>query len=236
MVRSLRFITALALLVLLSGCDLRDKIPLTPEDARRLADPFGAATRERVPGDEPGDTYEVLVESRRKGSWASAELAIRRQLSGLCPDGQRPAILERSPALLSDSIAARNVDHPKGTSYRLKYLCPAQPYEELTFAPGTSRRDAEGQVFAELTGEEWPPGRRAIATSLPVSKWVKKYEWMNEIIGMEVSRQLPLCPDGVIVRRVLIGNYAPGDPPQRGSDDRTEFVFGFLSDCRTPQP
>ena len=234
MLHSLRLFVALAALVVLSGCDLRDKIPLTPEDALRLADPFGAATRTLVSSDESGDTFEVLVESRRTGSWASADLAIRRQLSELCPDGQRPNILERSPKLLSDSIAARNVDHPAETSYRLKYLCPAQPYEELTFAPGTTRREAEAQVFAELVGGEWMPGRRAIAMSLPVSKWVKKYEWMNQIIGLEVSRQLPLCPDGVIVRRVLIGNYAPGEQPKNKADDRTEFVFGFLSDCSAP--
>lgn len=216
---------------ILTGCDIADRIPLTPEDALRMADKFGPATRTRVSSDESGVTYEVLVESRRKGSWASADLAIRRQFTQLCPDGQRPTVLERSPELLSDSVAARNVDHPEGTTYRLAYLCLAQPYEEITFAPGTQRREAEYQVFTSLAGKDWPGGRHAIARSLPTSKWLRKYEWMNEMIGLEVSRLLPHCPHGVIIRRVLIGNYAQGHQPEGAPEDRPEFVFGMLSDC-----
>lgn len=219
---------ALLFVGLLAGCD---KVPLTPKDALRMADPFGAATRELQSSEKGGDTYVYLVESRREGDWAGADLAIYRQHNGLCPEGQRPEIKERSPGLLSDSVAARHVSHPAGTTFRLVVLCPAQPYEEITFASGTSRRDAEKQVFEDLVKGEWQPGRLVFATSLPVTQWMQKYEWMNEVIGREVSRQLPLCSGGVIVRRVVIGNYAEGHQPGGAEDNRGEFVFGLLSDC-----
>lgn len=227
------FLLSLTMAVGLGGCDIRDKIPLTPKDALRLADPFGAATREEQVSDKDGDTFVFIVESKREGSWSGADMAIRRQYKNLCPDGQRPNILERSPKLLSDSAAARNVSHPAGTTYRLLIHCPAQPYEELDFEPGISRRDAEMLIQTELMGGEWREGRHALVLSLPVSEWTRKYEWMNEMIGMQVSGQLRLCSGGVIIRRVLIGNYAQGHQPRPASekDDRPEFVFGLLSDC-----
>lgn len=227
------FLLSLTMAVGLGGCDLRDKIPLTPKDALRLADPFGAATREKQASDEDGETFVFIVKSKREGSWSGADMAIRRQHKTMCPDGQRPNILERSPKLLSDSAAARNVSHPAGTTYRLVIHCPAQPYEELDFEPGISRRDAEMLIQSELMGGEWREGRRAYAASLPVSEWTRKYDWMNQMIGLEVSLQLRMCSGGVIVRRVLIGNYAQGHQPRQVSDkdDRTEFVFGLLTDC-----
>ena len=206
------FLLSLTMAVGLGGCDLRDKIPLTPKDALRLADPFGAATREKQASDEDGETFVFIVESKREGSWSGADMAIRRQHKTMCPDGQRPNILERSPKLLSDSAAARNVSHPAGTTYRLGIHCPA--------------RDAEMLIQSELMGGEWREGRRAYAASLPVSEWTRKYDWMNQMIGLEVSLQLRMCSGGVIVRRVLIGNYAQGHQPRQVSDkdDRTEFV------------
>lgn len=219
------------LAVVLSGCDLRERIPLTPKDVLRMADPFGVATRERLSSDENGDTYVYLVESKRGGSWSAAEMAIYRHHNGLCPEGQRPSIQARSPELLSQSPAARNVSHPAGTTYRLVVLCPAQPYDEVDFEPGISRRDAEKQIFDALTGGVHRPGRYTHAVSLPTSPWNQKYEWMNGMIGLEVSRQLPVCPEGVVVRRVLIGNYAEGHQPGKEADERPEFVFGLLTEC-----
>ena len=152
----------IALAVLLSACDIADKIPLTPKEALRAADTFGTAVRERLDATDAGTTYRTTMESRRPASWIEAKRAISRQIPHRCPEGQRPDSIVHDPEVDFSTSDDQTREYPAGTVFTLTVQCPGRPHFEFDLAPGTSQEQATEELYKRLLASGLKEGSRPV--------------------------------------------------------------------------
>lgn len=233
MKRAASIAAALALVFALSGCEIADKIPLTPKEALRAADTFGTAVRERLDVAEQGTTYRTTIESRRPASWLDANRAISRQIPNRCPEGQRPDSVVQDPVVDFSTSDDQTRMHPAGTVFTLTVKCPGRPHFEFDLAPGTTEEQATDELYRRLRASGFKEGSQPVV--YPVLSWEHspKYEQVERLVGSFAYSRALDCPEGVVTRSLTIGNLAPGTAKDEFGP--TAYI-GLITECVGARP
>lgn len=224
---------ALVGLALLSGCDIADKIPLTPREALRAADKFGTATREKVEETEEGTIYRVMVESRRPATWIDARRPIWRDLGSECPDGQHAQGLSAEPLNRGSAEDATRI-HPAGTVFVRTLRCAPQPDFEFVLGDAITQDEAQNLMYQRLS--EFPPTDSGQAMVMPLffSKNHPKYPQVQQTLGIFIYSRIDSCPTGVAVRNLMLGTIT-GQTEAAMANDPNGYL-GFITECVGAKP
>jgi len=212
---------------LLPGCDILEKVPLTPQEAMRAAGKFGLATRERIEETPDGTIYRLMVESRRPANWFEADRAMWTDLKHSCPNGELHEALATEP---NDTRTTGGdlTPQPAGTLFVRTVRCtPKLPFE-FELAAGVSDDEAHSNMYRALTTGQSD-------TSQPMLTWLfagdfhPRYQQMQTTLALVVHMRLADCPDGVAIRNLALGvKPSTSDEPD---EPRREALFGFTTEC-----
>lgn len=232
--RALAF--AIALPLLLSGCDT-GKILLDPKEMTRRIEGFGQATRREVATGEEGTVYELAIESTRESSWAQADRAMWRDLRNSCPDGRRSETLAQSPLADKSDQAAIERMHPAGTSFVRTVRCAPRPSFEFDLPAGTDWTAGSRLVEARLV-DDAPRARGRFSGVLPVrySRYRPKYVALQDALGMMVANALETCPEGYRIERVAVGNFVEPYDGRARQPDEGDLALGLATSCAADEP
>ena len=213
--------------VVLTGCDIADKIPLTPRDAAEAARPFGTPAKEKLGEAHEGTLYRLTVEARRPVTWRQALFTIRRSRVNLCPDGQIADDVGYEPALDKTSNASYIHEHPAGTLFIMEQRCPAPPSYQFTF---DKRLDPiEATRLVERRIQERAGGRLVSTAVIPfhVTPEVPLFEHVRVTLAAFAQGQAESCPDAFRFSYVSLGVQ-----PSPDDDGQTPDAYlGFITDC-----
>lgn len=214
--------------LLLAGCDVIEKIPLTPTDALEAGDLFGLTTRELVEETPEGKVYRLMVESRRPASWSQAGFFMMKQLRDNCPDGEPYTTLSTEPAR-GASMEELNRKLPAGTTFIHTVRCEPKPYYEFEFERRLPHRDAYGAMVRRLSdAAPGTKGRMYVQPILP-SEQSSKYEQLEKAFGVMVVYQMAECPAGVVLTHPQLGMFPLSDPAREWHDPAG--YLGFVYEC-----
>ena len=236
--RTLKPMTLAACLVMaamLGGCDVADKLPLTPRDAASLAQKFGTPTRSELSGnDTEGRTYELMVESQREASWREADYALWRGLRVTCPDGRRGTTISSSPAERTDAEQTRM--HPPGTVFRRVITCPPPPDFEFALAEGLGREDVHWLFHERLNeGNEGFP-RDPVVQPVRFGRAQPKYLAIEQALGKATLQWMEKCDGGASFSRVAVGIFPPLPADSELRYRPADAYIGFIVDCSKSEP
>tara|TARA_R110002020_G_scaffold37705_3_gene113665 strand:+ start:2862 stop:3629 length:768 start_codon:yes stop_codon:yes gene_type:complete len=225
----------LAVAAMLGGCDVADKIPLTPGEAARLAQKFGTPTRSELSGnDTEGRTYELMVESRREASWRDADFALWHAFRVTCPDGRRGTTISTSPA--DRAVADQTRMHPPGTVFRRVITCPPPPDFEFTLAEGLDRDDVHWLFHERLNeGNEGFP-RDPVVQPVRFRPAQPKYQAIEQALGKSTLEWMEKCEGGASFSRVAVGIFPPLPANSELRYRPADAYIGFIVDCRKTEP
>lgn len=226
-----RLFLAITVALPLSGCDVAQDIPLTPEEARKLASPFGMATRELIEDSAEGKVYRVMVESRRPASWSDAIGAMWEAERRVCPDGERYQHLADEPAK-GNKAEEVNREHPAGTLFVRTLRCAPKPPYEFEFERPLSANEAYGRMVRRLVDAAPNTTGEHVVQPIVPSEDLPKYWAIEQTYGTSVHQNLPRCASGVQVRHPHIGMYPPDSVPA-GPNHITGYV-AFIIECIDP--
>jgi hypothetical protein len=216
----------------LAGCDVIEKIPLTPADVIKAADQFGLTTRELVDETPEGKVYRLMVESRRPANWAQADFAMFKQLRHSCPDGEPHVTLSSEPAT-DDSHEDIMRQLPAGTLFVRTVRCHPRPPFEFEFDGRLSHPEALAVMKNRLSGAEpWQAARFVVQ---PIHSFgpMPKYEQVETLLGMSAMNHMFACPAGVLFSHLQLGMFRPSDAATHR--DEAAGYFGFVLEC-APDP
>jgi hypothetical protein len=221
-------VPSLLAVALLSGCDILEKIPLTPKEAVRAMGKFGLATRERVEESPDGTIFRLTVESRRPATWLEADRAMWTDLRTSCPEGQLHEDVATQP---EDTRIARSgmKQYPAGTLFVRTVRCaPRLPFE-FDIAADVSDDDAHDAMYQKLAGDGADGTRQLMLSWLYVDAFRPRYQQMQDTLGLLVHMRMADCPNGVAIRNLTLGVKAPA--PGKAGDPRLDALFGFTTEC-----
>lgn len=215
-------------IALLSGCDILEKIPLTPQDAMRAAGKFGLATRERVEQTPDGTTFRLMVESRRPANWLEADRAMWTDLRTSCPEGQLHEDVATQP---EDTRRARGEmkQYPAGTLFVRTVRCAPRLSFEFDIAPGIGEDVAQSDMYQSLAGADPATTREPMVTMLYADRFAPRYQQMQETLALIVHMRLADCPEGVAIRNLTMGVMPPA--PASPDKPRADALLGFTTEC-----
>lgn len=216
--------------LLFSGCDIADKIPLTPEDAVRAADKMGTPTREAGPDTEDGRQYRYSVTARRPASWVNARRAIWREFPNLCPDGQHRTLISSEPAIDPTSSDDQTPEHPAGTVFVETVHCPGRPGFAFEFDAPLSHEEATDFMYDRLFATGIQEGSRHMVMPLSSSEFSPTFKQVENMIGAFVYGQVKDCPQGVVLRDVMLG-MNPGAVEGSSAANAETSYLGFVTEC-----
>ena len=216
--------------VVLTGCDIADKIPLTPADAAQLAGKFDAPTRSELSGnDTEGRTYELRVESRREASWRDADFALWHGLRVSCPDGRRGTTISTSPADTSAADQARM--HPPGTMFRRVITCPPPRDYEFALADGLEKDDVHWLFHERLNdGNEGYP-RDPVLLPVRFRPDLPKHQAIEQAMGQATLEWMEKCEGGAGFSRLAVGIFPPLPADSELRYRPADAYIGFIVDC-----
>lgn len=221
------FLLSLTMAVVLSGCDIADRIPLTPRDAAEAARPFGTPTREKLEETEEGTRYRWTLESRRPATWSQALSTIRRTRENRCPDGQFADDLDFKPALDKSTTASYTHEYPAGTLFIMEQRCPAPPSYQFTFDKQLDT--AEATRLVEQRIQERAGGRRVSTVVIPfhAKPEMPLFEQVRMTLAAFAQGQAETCPDAFRFSYMSLGVQ-----PSPDDDEQTPDAYlGFITDC-----
>ncbi|KFL37314.1 hypothetical protein [Arenimonas donghaensis] len=218
---------ALALAAALSGCEIADKIPLTPRQATEAAKPVGTPSKEKLEDTDEGTLYRWTVEAQHSATWGHALTAIRRQREVRCPDGQYPLDLDYTPELDKTSQESFSEKHPPGTLFVLKQRCPAPPDYQFTFDSRLSPAEAGKLIDRRLQERAGGPLVSTVVLSLHVSPDFPLFEHVRLMLSTFAQSQAATCPDAFRFSYLTLG-VQPGPDDDEQSPDA---YLGFIADC-----
>ena len=221
------FLLSLTMAVVLSGCDIADKIPLTPRDAADAARPFGTPTREKLEETEEGTRYRWTLESRRPATWGQAESTIRRLRDNRCPDGQVAVDLDYQPALDRTSAASYTHEYPAGTLFIMEQRCPAPPTYQFTF--DTQLDSVEAARLVDRRIQERAGGRLVSVAVIPLhlTPEMPLFEHVRLTLAAFAQGQAERCPEAFRFSYMSLGVQ-----PSPDDDEQTPDAYlGFIVDC-----
>lgn len=228
-----RFLLTLSALGLLAGCDVIDRIPLTPAEAVKAADRFGVTTRQLVEETPEGKVYRLMVQSRHPASWSQADFAMWKELQHSCPDGEPHTTVSTEPQM-GESIEERNSQLPAGTHFVRIVRCDPKPHYEFEFETRLPYGDAYGLMMRRLS--QATPSTNGQRYVLPImySENFPKYEQVRRALGEFLLDQMSKCPAGVVLTHPALGMLPPPDTDQRWVEP-AGFI-GFVYECAvTPE-
>lgn len=229
------FLLSLTMAVVLTGCDVADKIPLTPHDVAKLAGKFGVPTREELSGnDTEGRTYELMVESQREANWREADFALWRGLRVTCPDGRRGTTISSSPAERTDAEQTRM--HPPGTVFRRVITCPPPPEFEFRLAEGLSREEINWIFHERLNADNIGFPRDPVVLPVLYAAGRPKYQAIEQTLGKVSLQWAEKCGGNLNFTKLAVAVLP--DRPAGAEPDfrRADAYIGFIVDCQQPEP
>ena len=232
-----RLASPLLAVALLSGCDIAEKIPQSPQDLQRLTSPFGLATRELIEETPEGKVYRVRIESRRAASWNHADFAMWETLQHSCPDGEKYETLSTKPATVAGSVdggASSRQEWPAGTLFVRTVRCAPTPPYEFQFEASVTSDEAYRQMIRRLFQAAPDSQGEQLVQFIVDSPAEPKYKQIERLFGAAVHRKLADCPAGVVVTHPMIGVFPKtGDAKDRG---RPNGYVGFVLECTDKPP
>lgn len=223
-----RRLIPLLVVVPLTGCDIAKDLPLTPEEMRQAASPFGMATRELVEDTGDGKVYRVMVESRRAASWVQAGTAMWEAERRVCPDGERYQYLTQEPAK-GNSPEDVNREHPPGTLFTRTLRCAPKPPYEFEFESPVTVDEAYGRMVRRLLDAAPDTTGKHVVLPIAPSRDLPKYRAIENLYGTSLHLNLSRCPSGVKVSHPQIGMYPPDTVPP-GPKHIVGYA-GFVIEC-----
>lgn len=229
------FLLSLTMAVVLSGCDIADKVPLTPRDALRAADSMGTPSREKLDDVAAGTHFRLTVQARRAGSWQQAERAFARAWRHDCEDGQMPELLEHSPAYDRHSQETMTREHPAGTVFTRHLRCPGLPSYAFEFDRELTVEEANALMAARKPRREVTGGSVLMILPFHASELTPLHEQIRRFMGALLHSQFDRCPTGVVFRDVSLGMQpAAAGPGMNGPIAYLAFVSACAEDDTNP--
>jgi hypothetical protein len=226
--RTSHFLLTLAAVASLSGCDILENIPRTPEDIRRAASPFGIATRELVEETPEGNIYRLMVQSRRAASWVQADYAMWEELRHLCPDGEGFEYLTKEPAADGSREDDRK-DWPADTLFVRTLRCAPKPAFEFELEGNLTHDEAYALMVRKLHDAAPDAKGGHVVQVVMFSPLTPKYQQIEERYGQMLHARLPGCPSGVVVSHPHIGMFPTSEAA--ANRNRPDGYLGFVIQC-----
>ncbi|GAB2504081.1 hypothetical protein [Arenimonas alkanexedens] len=222
-----RFGFLLLAAALVSGCDILEKIPLTPADARRAAGKFGLATREKLEETPEGSVYRLSVKASKAASWLEADAAMWTDLKHTCPQGQLHENLSAEPDGLH--TGAQLKPQPAGTLFVRTVRCAPKLAFEFDIAAGVAEDVAYQEMYESLVSTGTEGSRKPMVTMLYANRFAPRYQQIQSKLGAMLHMRLADCPEGVAIRNLTLGVMPP--PPDASNQPRVDVLLGFTTEC-----
>lgn len=207
----------------LPGCDILDKVPLTPKDAMDAGGRFSLATRELVEETPDGDVYRLTVESRHPAAWFQADRAMWSDLRHSCPEGEHFEDLSKAPSGRPDAV------QPAGTVFVRTIRCVSRPFYAFEFDRPVDFNEAYSQLHSRLAKSGLSEASDVRVIPIHDAKLRPRFQQVEDAVGAAVFRHLADCPSGVTLRSTSLGMIPK--PEGQGDDSGTQAYLGFIVEC-----
>lgn len=222
-----QLLLTLAAVACLSGCDILDKIPLTPKEAMDAAGRFSLATRELVEETPKGDVYRLKVESRHPAAWYQADQAMWADLRHSCPEGEHHEFISQEPDSRPDAL------QPAGTVFVRTVRCISRPFYSFEFDGLVDHNQAQSQLYGKLAKSGLSDTSDIRVIPIHGSGFGPRFQQVEDAVGSAVFSQLADCPSGVTLRGASLGNVPrpEGDADADADADGEIAYLGLIVEC-----